>query len=186
MFLQPIWANNRRSILGFRVPVGFGGGCKFPSKSRFGAGSGFLVGFRGQVHGCHLAPTRPIAILTCNIYPKTNETFEIYVWNTYIKHMKHLKNHCNTYTTSRKNTCNICVKHMQHLDKYTCNIHLKTNETLRTDVWNISVQPLQHMQHSDLLLQHPYETLATYPWNNWKTWNIRLQHALSAQCHLVA
>ena len=35
----------------------------------------------------------------------------------------------------------------------------KTDETLGTDVYNISVQPLQHMQHPDLLLQHPYEHL---------------------------
>jgi hypothetical protein len=32
------------------------------------------------------------------------------------------------------------------------------------------------MQHSDLLLQHPYETLTTYIWNIWNTLNIRLQH----------
>jgi hypothetical protein len=31
------------------------------------------------------------------------------------------------------------------------------------------------MQHPDILLQHPYETLVSYIWNIWK---IRLQHAL--------
>jgi hypothetical protein len=38
----------------------------------------------------------------------------------------------------------------------------KTNETLGIDACNVRVQPLQHMQHPDLFLQHPYETLATY------------------------
>jgi hypothetical protein len=50
---------------------------------------------------------------------------------------------------------------MQHPDKHTCNIR---------------VQSLQHMQHSDLLLQHPHETLETYLRNIWNTWNMRLQH----------
>ena len=70
------------------------------------------------------------------------------------------------------------VKHMQHLDKIIatyvlniCNIqketHLqctyqKTDETFRTDACNIHVYPLPHMQYSDLLLQHLYETLATF------------------------
>jgi hypothetical protein len=36
---------------------------------------------------------------------------------------------------------------MQHPNKHTCNIR---------------IQPLQHMQHPDLHLQHPRETLATY------------------------
>jgi hypothetical protein len=52
---------------------------------------------------------------------------------------------------------------MQHPDKHTYNIHLKkTDKTLATEVCNISVQPLQYMQHPDLLLQDPLETLATY------------------------
>ena len=38
----------------------------------------------------------------------------------------------------------------------------KTDEALGTDVCNIRVQPLQHMQHPDLLLQHPHETIETY------------------------
>jgi hypothetical protein len=49
---------------------------------------------------------------------------------------------------------------MQYSDKHTCNIHLKTDKTLETDAYNIHVQTLQHMQHPDLLLQHPYETVA--------------------------
>jgi hypothetical protein len=56
----------------------------------------------------------------------------------------------------------MCVKHMRHPNKHTCNICLKTNETFGTDACNIHVQPLQYVQHSNLLLQHPYETLATY------------------------
>jgi hypothetical protein len=38
----------------------------------------------------------------------------------------------------------------------------KTDETLGTNIYNISVQPLQHMQHPDIFLQYPYKTLATY------------------------
>jgi hypothetical protein len=45
--------------------------------------------------------------------------------------------------------------HLQHM-------YEKTEETLGTDICNISVQPLQHMQHPDLFLQYPYKTLATY------------------------
>jgi hypothetical protein len=33
---------------------------------------------------------------------------------------EHLKTIANITQHSDKNTCNICVKHMQHLDKYTC------------------------------------------------------------------
>jgi hypothetical protein len=52
---------------------------------------------------------------------------------------------------------------MQLLNKYTYNICLKKiDETLGTNVCNINVQPLQHMQHPDLFLQNPYETLTTY------------------------
>ena len=67
---------------------------------------------------------------------------------------------------------------MQHLDKIIatyvlniCNIqketHLqctyqKTDETFRTDAFNIRIQTLQHVQHPDLFLQHPYEPLGTY------------------------
>jgi hypothetical protein len=32
-----------------------------------------------------------------------------------------------------------------------------TDETLGIEACNISVQPLQHMEHHHLLLQHPYE-----------------------------
>ena len=52
---------------------------------------------------------------------------------------------------------------MQHLDKHTCkHISEKTDETFRTDSCNMRVQPLQHMQHPDLVLKHTYETLAAY------------------------
>jgi hypothetical protein len=52
------------------------------------------------------------------------------------------------------------MKHMQHPSK----THLqhtseKIDETLGTSACNIRVQSLQHMQHPDLFLQHPYETL---------------------------
>jgi hypothetical protein len=75
---------------------------------------------------------------------------------------KHFENHYKHTQHLDKILQHICVKHMQYLNKHTCNICLKTDEILRTDVCNICVQPLQHMQHSDLLLQHPYETLETY------------------------
>jgi hypothetical protein len=53
---------------------------------------------------------------------------------------------------------------MQHLNK----AHLehtsgKIDETLKTEACNLQVQPLQCMQYPDLFLQHPHETLATYP-----------------------
>jgi hypothetical protein len=55
------------------------------------------------------------------------------------------------------------MKRMQHPDKHTCNNTSKnTNETLGSDLCNIHIQPLQHMQHSDILLQHSLETIATY------------------------
>ena len=52
---------------------------------------------------------------------------------------------------------------MQHPDKtYLKHTSENTDETLETDLCNIRVQPLQHMQHLDLLLQHPHKTTATY------------------------
>ena len=53
---------------------------------------------------------------------------------------------CKTYATFRKT-------HLQHTSE-------KTDETLGTDVYNIRIQPLQHMQHPYLLLRHQYEILA--------------------------
>jgi hypothetical protein len=36
----------------------------------------------------------------------------------------------STFETSKYNTCNVCVKHMQHPDKHTCNMRLEnTDET---------------------------------------------------------
>jgi hypothetical protein len=37
----------------------------------------------------------------------------------------------------------------------------KTDKTLETKACNIRVQPLQHMQHPDLFLQHIYEISET-------------------------
>jgi hypothetical protein len=54
---------------------------------------------------------------------------------------------------------NICNIQINTLSTY---VEKKTDETLRTGAYNIRVQPLQHMQYPDLLLQRPYETLATY------------------------
>jgi hypothetical protein len=59
---------------------------------------------------------------------------------------------------------------MQHPDKHTCNIRLKTtDETLGPDTCNIRVQPLHHMQHPPIYLynihmkhmQHTSETSET-------------------------
>jgi hypothetical protein len=38
----------------------------------------------------------------------------------------------------------------------------KADETFRTFACNIRVQPVQHMQHPDLVLQYSYKTLATF------------------------
>jgi hypothetical protein len=38
----------------------------------------------------------------------------------------------------------------------------KTDETFGIDARDIRVQLLQHVQYPDLLIQYPYETLATY------------------------
>jgi hypothetical protein len=75
------------------------------------------------------------------------------------------------------NICNTQIKHI-------CNICSKTQmNTLGIDIYNICVQALQQMQHSNLLLQHPSETIAIYLWNIWNTWNICLQHVFSPFFH---
>jgi hypothetical protein len=52
---------------------------------------------------------------------------------------------------------------MQHPDKHNYNICPEnTDETLETKAYNVRVQPLQHIQYLNLLLQHPHETIATY------------------------
>jgi hypothetical protein len=48
------------------------------------------------------------------------------------------------------------LKYLQHM----CT--KKIDETLGIDACNIRVQPLQRMQHPDLLLQHPHEIIETY------------------------
>ena len=76
---------------------------------------------------------------------------------------------------------------MQHPNKHTYNIRLEKDKIFGTDACNIRVQPLQHVQHPDLLLKHPYETLATYTSETSETLeNIRLQHTLLVQHLLVA
>jgi hypothetical protein len=62
---------------------------------------------------------------------KTRETVK-----KYTQHLnKTLANMCETYATSR----------------YTCNICLKNRRNMGTKACNIYVQPLQHIQHLDLL-----------------------------------
>jgi hypothetical protein len=54
-------------------------------------------------------------------------------------------------------------EHMQHPDKHTCkHTSEKTDEIFRIDTCNIHVQPLQYIQHLNLVLQHQYEVLAIY------------------------
>ena len=55
---------------------------------------------------------------------------------------------CETYAASK-------YAHLQHTFE-------KADETLETNAYNIRLQPLQHVQHRGLFLQHPYETLTTY------------------------
>jgi hypothetical protein len=53
------------------------------------------------------------------------------------KHLKTLENHCK-YTQHPDKT--LAVKHMQHLDKHTYNMHPEnTDETLATDLCSIHV-----------------------------------------------
>jgi hypothetical protein len=54
---------------------------------------------------------------------------------------------CGTYAISTET-------HLQHTSRKI--------ETLQTETCSIRVQPLQHMQHPDILLQHQHETLTTY------------------------
>jgi hypothetical protein len=51
---------------------------------------------------------------------------------------------------------------MQHPDKY-------IDETLRIGAYIIRVQPLQHVQHPDLFLQHPYMKHLQYISETFKT-----------------
>jgi hypothetical protein len=88
---------------------------------------------------------------------------------TYAKtHEKHLKNNCKHMQHLNKNTCNICVKYMQYPDKHTCNIRLKKQIKHWEQILAIYVYNLQHMQHLDLLcnirmkhLKYTYETSET-------------------------
>jgi hypothetical protein len=92
---------------------------------------------------------------------KTDETFRTYSWNTIATCVTSR----STFETSRCNTCNI---QRRQIKRNICNICVqkKTNETLGIDTYNIRVQPFQHMQNLDLLLQHLHETIETYIWNN--------------------
>jgi hypothetical protein len=99
-------------------------------------------------------------------------------WNTLNMLLKHVKRTpentwkpLQSYGTSKWNTCNVCVKYMQYPDKHTCNMRLENTD--ETYLWNTRNICLQHVSETiatyatspDLLLQHPYETNATYIWN---------------------
>jgi hypothetical protein len=67
------------------------------------------------------------------------------------------------------------LQHVQHRSSFeisrynTCNIRLKTNETLGTCVWNTWNMRMKHLEkpwnHCAKHTQHPDKTLATYVWN---------------------
>jgi hypothetical protein len=104
------------------------------------------------------------------------------VWNKYNIQIKHLQlaiwKHLLQLKTEiaeafRVYSCNICVKHMQHPNKHTCNIRLKKQmkhleHMLATYMYNhcnmcnITIYFCNiHMKH----LQHTSETLKTYSCN---------------------
>ena len=95
---------------------------------------------------------------------------------------KHVCRHCKTYATSRWNTCDICVKHMQHPDG-----------TLVTYVWNICNTQIKHMQHTSetaetfgtIHLQHTCIVMATYATSTWNTCNMHVKH-LKHLKHMLA
>jgi hypothetical protein len=62
-----------------------------------------------------------------------DKTFAICFYMKYLKRLKHMKKHMKTlekviakHIKHLDKTCNICVKHMQHTNKYTCNICLQS------------------------------------------------------------
>jgi hypothetical protein len=74
--------------------------------------------------------------------------------------LKTLENHCKYTQHPIKYMQRMCETY-EHPDKHACNMRPEnTDKTLVTDLCNVRVQPLQHMQHPDLL--YPSETLATY------------------------
>jgi hypothetical protein len=67
------------------------------------------------------------------------------------KHMKTLEKGIAKHIKHPDKTYNVCVKHMQHQNKHTCNVMSeKVDETFGTGACNIHVQLLQHVKHSDL------------------------------------
>jgi hypothetical protein len=74
-------------------------------------------------------------------------------WNTW-NHCKHMQLSDKTLATYLWNACNIQISILTTYIE-------KIDATLEIDACNI-IQPLHHIQHSGLLLQHPYETLITY------------------------
>jgi hypothetical protein len=114
----------------------------------------------------------------CNIRLKVVETLETCFWNTWKHLWNTLENHCNHTQHPSKHTCNICMKHMQHLDKYNCNmrpekhkwnIRLKhSKHTIATCLWK-QLQHMEHVQHLPIYfynihmvqLQHTSKTSRT-------------------------
>jgi hypothetical protein len=78
----------------------------------------------------------------------------------YVQHLNLLLKHADaTLVTYKKRQ----MKHLRHASETLATyVYKKTNETLGIDAYNIRVQSLQYMQHLDILLQHPPETIETY------------------------
>jgi len=72
--------------------------------------------------------------------------------------MKQLK---HASETLEKHLRNIQIKHFATHVWNICNIQINTLATYVKKT-NETFKRLQHMQHRDHVLQHPYETIATY------------------------
>ena len=104
---------------------------------------------------------------------ETDKTFGIYACNMCMKHIQHPDKISatwkNTYYNIRlkqlkhleQTIARYVWKHMQHLDKYGCNIHLETDEIFWTNACNTLLKHLQHMQH----VQHTTRNINFYDEN---------------------
>jgi hypothetical protein len=93
-------------------------------------------------------------------------------WNTSNMCQKHLKKNLKTLEkllqkicSIQKNTCNICVKHMQHPDKHTCNIRLKN----RRNIWN------KCLQHTWIVIPTHAISRSTFTISIWNTYNLLIK-----------
>jgi hypothetical protein len=109
-----------------------------------------------------------------------------------LKHLQHtsktlIKTPENTWKRPLQNICNICVKHVQHSDKHTCNIRLEkqlkrweqnlqqtcttiatyatSQSTFETSIWSTCNIQMKHLKHS-----------------KYTFCNMRFQHSVSLCC----